>query len=417
LVTEAHRLDEADETPLIAEVIAIGDELTTGQRLDTNSQWLAQRLTDLGLLVRYHTTVADDLQANIQVFQAAAERADVVVATGGLGPTADDLTRDAMAAAAGVPLVEHPELVEHIEQIWTSRGRTMPPQNRRQAQLPEHARAIPNPGGTAPGVDQTVARCRLFALPGVPAEMIDMWAATVAPAIAAMTTRSRVTCHWLVKCFGAGESTVEGMLPDLIARGRYPLVGITASNATITLRVTASGATNTDCWRSMRPTLEEIRAKLGELIYAEQPLVVDGQVQREIELHHYAVELLDQHEWTVASVEAMTGGLLASWLGETEAELVTDSNFEFSQRVVRECRYVAAPNGFDVFKVAKEDIAADCTIVVGLLKDGAVPIAVRTPLGVVTKDIQLVGHKSIHRPLVAKHALNLLRLELLKQNE
>lgn len=388
MATEAHPLDE---TPLIAEVIAIGDELTTGQRLDTNSQWLAQRLTDLGLLVRYHTTVADDLQANIQVFQAAAQRADVVVATGGLGPTADDLTRDAMAAAAGVPLVEHADLVAHIEQIWTSRGRVMPPQNRRQAQLPELARAIPNPGGTAPGVDQTIGRCRLFALPGVPAEMVDMWATTVAPVIAAMTTRSRVTCHWLVKCFGAGESAVEGMLPDLIARGRYPLVGITASQATITLRITASGPDEAACRLAMQPTLEEIRTKLGELIYAEQP---GG--EEEIELATVVVDLLAERNEKLAVTEGMTAGLLTQWLVDADAG-----------------RGVLTSSSWGLDTITTTHAWFTHRITTGNEADGVVPVEVQNPEGLVKRDIHLVGHKSIHRPLVAKHALNLLRLGLL----
>ncbi|QDV73352.1 competence/damage-inducible protein A [Botrimarina mediterranea] len=395
MATEAPPPEEADETPLVAEVIAIGDELTTGQRLDTNSQWLAQRLTDLGLVVRYHTTVADDLQANVEVFQNAAGRADVVVSTGGLGPTADDLTRDAMAAAAGVPLVEHSELVEHTERLWTSRGRAMPPQNRRQAQLPEHARAIPNPGGTAPGVDQTVGRCRLFALPGVPAEMVDMWTATVAPAIAAKTTRSRVTCHWLVKCFGAGESAVEGMLPDLIARGRYPLVGITASQATITLRVTASGADEAACLAAMEPTLEEIRTKLGDLIYAEQP---GGDV--EIELSTVVMRLLVGRDAMLAVTEGMTGGLLAHWLIDADAG-----------------RNILTSTSWSANAVTTTRASFTHHLAIGNARDGVVPIEVITPQGAVQKDIQLVGHPSIQRPLVAKHALNLLRLELLKQSQ
>ncbi|TWT95863.1 putative competence-damage inducible protein [Botrimarina colliarenosi] len=385
---------ETAERTLVAEVIAIGDELTTGQRLDTNTQWLAQRLTDAGLLVRYHTTVADDLQANIEVFQAAAARANVVVATGGLGPTADDLTRDAMAAAAGVPLINDPDLAAHIESIFTSRGRVMPPQNLRQAQLPEHARPIPNPGGTAPGVDQTVGGCRLFALPGVPAEMHDMWAATVAPAITAMTGRTRVTRHWLVKCFGAGESTVEGMLGGLIARGREPLVGITASQATITLRVTASGETDADCYAAMAPTLDEIRTKLGELVYAEQP---GG--EEEIELHQVVVELLRERGQTLGVSEEEPQGLLAQWLasadvgGEVGGVIVTDASASGATGSL-----------------------ADYLIAVKAGLDGSVPVAVQTPAGSVSKDILLIGHPSIHRALVAKHALNLLRLELLKQS-
>ncbi len=158
---------------LRGEVIAIGDELTTGQRLDTNSQWISERLTELGVAVVFHTTVADDLLANIEVFRAASQRADVVVSTGGLGPTADDLTREAMAAAAGVELVEDAASLEHIENLFRSRGRGMPDRNRLQAQFPRGAKPIPNPHGTAPGIEQVIGGCRIFALPGVPAEMFD----------------------------------------------------------------------------------------------------------------------------------------------------------------------------------------------------------------------------------------------------
>ena len=172
-----------------AEVISIGDELTSGQRLDTNSQWLSQRLGDLGVRVLYHTTVADDLAANVAVFRQAIARADFVVATGGLGPTADDLTRDAVAAALGVELVLDTSSLEHIRGLFARHKREMPERNRLQAMFPAGSRAIFNPRGTAPGIWVEAPRpaggvCRLFALPGVPAEMFEMFRETVAPAIA-----------------------------------------------------------------------------------------------------------------------------------------------------------------------------------------------------------------------------------------
>src|ERR1700753_479597 len=116
-----------------AEVISIGDELTSGQRLDTNSQWLSIRLGELGVSVMYHTTVADNLDANVQIFRAAAQRADIIVATGGLGPTADDLTRDAIAAAAGVGLELDAAALDYIEKLFARRHRPMPERNRVQA--------------------------------------------------------------------------------------------------------------------------------------------------------------------------------------------------------------------------------------------------------------------------------------------
>src|SRR5438477_11785286 len=176
-----------------AEIISIGDELTTGQRLDTNSQWLAERLLEIGVPVAFHTTVGDQIADNVLVFRQACERADVVVATGGLGPTADELTRHALAELACVPLVQDDASLAHIKVLFARRKREMPPANVVQAQFPQGSRPIFNPHGSAPGIDIAIPRAvghpatnakpvRIFALPGVPAEMKEMWAATVGPA-------------------------------------------------------------------------------------------------------------------------------------------------------------------------------------------------------------------------------------------
>src|SRR5947208_7207312 len=184
-----------------AEIIAIGDELTSGQRLDTNSQWLAERLLEIGVQVAFHTTVGDRLADNVLVFRQACERADVVVATGGLGPTADDLTRQALAEVAGVPLVQDDASLAHIEALFARRKREMPPANVIQAQFPQGSRPIFNPHGSAPGIDFTIKSVgdrapRIYALPGVPAEMKDMWSASVAPAIQDMLGVRKVIAHY-----------------------------------------------------------------------------------------------------------------------------------------------------------------------------------------------------------------------------
>src|SRR5437764_970428 len=207
-----------------AEIISIGDELTTGQRLDTNSQWLAERLLEIGVPVAFHTTVGDQLTDNVLVFRQACERADVVVATGGLGPTADDLTRQALAELAGVPLVQDDASLAHIQALFASRKRKMPPANIVQAHFPKGSRPIFNPNGSAPGIDIAIPRAllrpeinakpvRIFALPGVPAEMKEMWSATVGPAIQEMLGVRKVIAHHRIKCFGVGESDLEAMLP------------------------------------------------------------------------------------------------------------------------------------------------------------------------------------------------------------
>jgi nicotinamide-nucleotide amidase len=294
-----------------AEIISIGDELTSGQRLDTNSQWLSERLGEIGIPVAFHTTVGDDLENNIVVFKTAIDRADVVVASGGLGPTADDLTRDAIAAAAGVELYEDARALEHIRGLFARRRREMPERNKLQAQFPRGSRVVPNREGTAPGIDLSVSRgsrppSRLIALPGVPAEMFAMWKETVGPALAASLGEKRVICHRRIKCFGVGESDLEAMLPDMIRRKREPLVGITVHGATITLRITASGPNEAECVKSMEPTLAEIRQKLGVLVFGEE----------DDELEHAVVRLLNERGRSAAVAEWATDGLVSEWLAE-----------------------------------------------------------------------------------------------------
>ena len=166
----------------IAEVISIGDEMTSGARLDTNSQWLSVMLGELGIRVLYHSTVGDSLEACCRTFEIAAGRASIIVSTGGLGPTADDLTREAIAAAAGTTLEFREEAMRHIESLFARRNREMPERNRVQAMFPVGSTIIPNPQGTAPGIDMVIARdvvagkglagkphsARVFSLPGVP---------------------------------------------------------------------------------------------------------------------------------------------------------------------------------------------------------------------------------------------------------
>jgi competence/damage-inducible protein CinA-like protein len=299
---------------MLAEIISIGDELTSGQRLDTNSQWLSERLGELGIPVGFHTTVADDLESNIAVFRAAIDRADVVISTGGLGPTADDLTREALAAAAGVELYEDAAALAHIRNLFARRKREMPERNKLQAQFPRGSRVVPNPEGTAPGIDLTVPRscgppCRVFALPGVPAEMFTMWNDTVKPALVASQSSKRIICHRRIKCFGVGESDLEAMLPDMIRRKREPLVGITVHGATITLRITASGPNETAARKAMEPTVAQIRELLGVLVFGEE----------DDELEHAVVRLLNDKQRMLAVTEWATDGLVSQWLAEAAA--------------------------------------------------------------------------------------------------
>jgi nicotinamide-nucleotide amidase len=387
-----------------AEIIAIGDEMTSGQRLDTNSPWLSQRLAELGVAVLLHTTVGDDLGANIDTFRGAIDRADVVVATGGLGPTADDLTRDALAAVLGVELEENAAALAHIRHLFTARGREMPERNRLQALHPSGTRLIDNPHGTAPGIHAEAPRagggvCHLFALPGVPAEMYEMWHDTVGPTIGRLRTSPGILRHRVIKIFGAGESQVEALFPELIARHRFPRVGITASGATIALRLTVWGANEDECHAALDATAREIYAAAGPLIFGEG----------ENELEHVVNQLLQSRGATLASDESFTAGLLASWLS------VADPRGDcYRGGLTRP----SAPGRPALTRAAevRESLGADFGIAVGESHAGEVEVAWHDGTKGQSLQVGLGGHPAVEPLRIAKNALNLLRLALLDQH-
>lgn len=415
-----------------AEIIAIGDELTSGQRLDTNSQWLAERLLELGVPVAFHTTVGDVLADNVEVFRRAAERANIVVASGGLGPTADDLTRFALAEVAGVELVRNDAALEHIKALFARRKREMPRANEIQAMFPKGSHVIDNPHGSAPGIDLTLTRekasggrqpvgssasdadtpgglrpplairtlaSRVFALPGVPAEMKEMWHASVAPAIRQHLGITKTICHYRIKCFGVGESDLEAMLPDLIARQRYPLVGITVSQATITLRITAEGETPQAARAAMQPTIDTIHECLGDLIFGYE----------DDELQDVVVRLLRERKQTLIVTEWGTCGLISQWLAETDAYDV----FIAGSVMTGEMHWNAA--------MPHKTMGVDFELIVGPCPPADSPATAPGNLIIflahdnqlTRKELPFTGHPEILRPRAAKQALNLLRLHLL----
>ena len=404
-----------------AEIIAIGDELTCGKILDTNSQWLSLQLDDLGVETLYHTTVGDELEPLADVFRIAAKRVDLILATGGLGPTADDLTREAVALAFDRPLRKDESELQRIRTIFQRRGREIPASNEKQAFLPEGSIAILNPHGTAPGIDLTIKRkaagrldeLRVLVFPGVPAEMKEMWADSgrdrVWEAIDRHGGEKHVIRFRSINSFGVGESQVEAMLPDIVNRQYFPRVGITANRGTITLRIAAEAKTEAECFQIMEPTAKLIYEKLGSLIFGEE----DDRLQDVV------CRRLTAEKKTVAVIEAGTRGLLSEAVADSE-----ESNECFvGGLVVHPHRTTTAE---EMIRAARKVFDADYLLLVGPYPMGK-PDRQRTddvfialahgrrnkdPLPLLASEIhRFAGHPDIIDDLFVKRTLNLLRQE------
>lgn len=412
-----------------AEIISVGTELTTGQNLDTNSQWLSRQLTALGLTVGFHTTVSDDLSANVEALTSAARRADLVLVTGGLGPTQDDLTREALAAAAGVGLEFQPPLFDIIRDMFEHRGRPMPERNRVQAYLPAGSMAIPNPRGTAPGVWMKLGQAWLAALPGVPGEMKPMFDEFVLPHLHQLGFASGVTVIRTIHAFGAGESAIESKLFDLTKRGRQPEVGITASDTVISLRIVARAPRESDALNLIGPTADVIRERLGDLVFGEG----------DDELEHVVVRMLIERGHTVATAESCTVGLVARMLGRVPGASdclrggvvayvndVKQSLLNVPENLLEEHGAVSAPvveaMATGARKLMKSDFAISTSGIAG--PGGATPskpvglvyVGLAWDGGVKSAAVNWFGTRDEIQSRSAKSALNMIRLHLIRKD-
>ncbi len=282
------------------ETVAVGTELLLGQIADTNAQWMAQRLAEIGVDVVHHQAVGDNLERIVETLRLASARADVVLVCGGLGPTEDDITRDAIAAFAGVPLVFHEELETMLREKfrrWSAIG-SMPESNLRQASVPEGARWIVPDRGTAPGLIVELADgVRVYAVPGVPDEMREMVGGTILPELRSMAGGD-VIASQVLRVAGLGESAVAERLADLFADAENPTIAYLASMGEVKVRLTAKAPSDGEARALLAPLAAEVGARLGDLVFS-----VDDESLEETVLRQ-----LRESGRTLACAESLTGG-------------------------------------------------------------------------------------------------------------
>jgi nicotinamide-nucleotide amidase len=285
------------------EIIGVGTELLLGQIVNTNAAWIGQRLADVGWDVLRHTAVGDNTERIAGTIREALGRADAVIVTGGLGPTQDDVTREALAAVAGVPLRRQPDLEQWLRERFARMGvRRMAEMNLRQADVPEGARVIDNPRGTAPGLIVEIDGKPTYAVPGVPREMEGMLERVVLPDLAARAGEGRAIVSMTLRTVGVGESRLAERLTPLweeAGSGEVTLAYL-ASPGEVRVRLTAVGATRDEALAEIAPLESRVREELGDIVYGADDETLEAVVGR----------LLRERGLSLATAESLTGGLL-----------------------------------------------------------------------------------------------------------
>lgn len=289
-----------------AGIITVGDELTSGDRIDTNSGWLSERLLELGIETAFHLALPDDLQSLADSIVESASRVQVLLITGGLGPTEDDLTRLALATALGEELVTDEVSLAALKSRFEKRGLEMPRRNLQQVQRPSSAKMIPNALGTAPGLAARVDDAAIYVMPGVPGEMKHMWTEHVQPALGRRAGQGDDKCltTW-IHSVSMAESKVGEVIEDLMQRGGQPVVGTLVRDFIVSVRVRAAASCDVveDLVVAAARTVKE---RLGVYAFGEDDDTLAGVVMR----------LLGAQSATLATAESCTGGLLGSMITE-----------------------------------------------------------------------------------------------------
>ncbi|NMS88579.1 competence/damage-inducible protein A [Clostridioides difficile] len=292
-----------------AEIISVGTEILLGDIVNTNSQFLAKELASLGIEVYHQSTVGDNKQRLLECFDESLKRSDLVITTGGLGPTGDDMTKETAAEYFGQELELHKPSLEVLESFFIKTGRKMAENNMKQVYFPKEAIVLKNNNGTAPGAILKKNDKSIIVLPGPPREMKAMFNESVKPYLQQFTNEMLVSKT--LRLYGIGESNLELEILDIINEQTNPTVALYAKELEVTIRITAKAKNEKDAFELIKPVEEEIKNRVGKYVYTEGDISVS---EGETALEDAVAKLLVEKNLTIAVAESCTGGLVSSSL-------------------------------------------------------------------------------------------------------